>query len=464
MKQFVAFMLLAQSMLAGAAERPEDFAYGIAIHADAQDALYEITLPTAVYRGVARSDLGDIRVFNAHGEVVPHAFRPRAAGSTDTPAAVELPLFPLYAESGSSLEDLNVRIDKRADGTIVNILNRGKGVPGQRRLRGFVLDASGLKRPVQALQFDWKSSADGFAGKVRVEGGNDLARWHVLADNASLVSLDFGGRSLRQIRVELRVEQYKYLRVSWPESQPPLELLSVRAEPAAGHVEAERVWQALTALPASGKAGEYLYDLGGHFPFDRLRVELPQVNTLVQVQVLARANTSDDWRLRASAVTYRLHHQGKEVTSPEIAVAGSGERYWLLRVDQKGGGVGPEAPVINIGWPPQKLVFAARGAGPFQLTYGNSEAKAASYPIDSLIPGYKTESELKVKPAALGEQVTLSGAVRLRAPPDYKKWALWGTLILGVLVLGWMAYRLSRQISKPDANGAGESRTVDKLK
>jgi hypothetical protein len=464
MKQFVALVLLAQSMLAGAAERPEDFAYGIPIHADTQDALYEITLPAAVYRGVARSDLGDIRVFNARGEVVPHAFRPRARGSTETPAAVELPLFPLYAESGSGLEDLNVRIDKRADGTIVNILNRGKGAPGQRRLRGFVLDASALKRPMQALQFDWKSTAGGFAGKVRVEGSNDLTHWNVLADNASLVSLDFGGRSLRQKRVELRVEQYKYLRVSWPESQPPLELLSVRAEPAAGNVEIERVWQAVTAQPASGKAGEYLYDLGGHFPFDRLRVEFPQVNTLVQVQVLARANPSDDWRLRASAVTYRLQHQGEEVTSPEIAVAGSGERYWLLRVDQKGGGVGAGAPVINIGWLPQKLVFAARGAGPFQLAYGNSAAKPASYPIDSLIPGYKTETQFKVNPAALGEQVTLAGATRLRTPPDYKKWALWVSLILGVLVLGWMAYRLSRQMSKPDANGTGDSHNADKLK
>jgi Protein of unknown function (DUF3999) len=464
MKQIVALVLLTQSLLAGAAERPEDFAYGIAIHADARDPLYEITLPAAVYRGVTRSDLGDIRVFNARDEVVPYAFMPRAAGSTEAPAAIELPLFPLYVESGSSLEDLNVRIDKRADGTIVNILNRGKGAPGGKRLRGFVLDASGLKRPVQALEFDWKSPADGFAGKVRIEGGNDLARWHVLTDNASLVSLDFAGRSLRQKRVELRVGQYKYLRVSWPESQPPLELLGVRAEPAAGEVEAERVWQAFTALPVSGKAGEYVYDLGGHFPFDRLRVELPQVNTLVQVQMLARANPSDDWRLRASAVTYRLLYQGEEVTSPEIAVASSGEPYWLLRVDQKGGGVGAAAPVIHIGWPPQKLVFAARGASPFQLAYGNSQAKPASYRIDSLIPGYKTENEFKVMPATLGEQVTLSGAARLRKPPDYKKWALWGSLILGVCVLGWMAYRLSRQMAKPEADSAADSGTADKLK
>ena len=95
------------------------------------------------------------------------------------------------------------------------------------------------------------------------------------------------------------------------------------------------------------------------------------------------------------------------------------------------------------------LVFAARGAGPFQLAYGNGAAKAASYPIESLIPGYNTEAEFKVKPASLGDPVTLARAARLHAPMDYKKWAVWIILILGVAVLGWLAYRLSRQTSKP---------------
>jgi hypothetical protein len=165
-----------------------------------------------------------------------------------------------------------------------------------------------------------------------------------------------------------------------------------------------------------------------------------------------------------SAVVYRLRHDGQEVTSPEIAVRGGGERYWLLRVDQRGGGVGAGMPVLNIGWVPQKLVFAARGAGPFQLAYGSREAKTASYPIHALIPGYKTDSELKVKAAALGEQVTLAGPARLRAPLDYRKWALWATLILGVSVLGWMAYRLSRQIAEPRPGASADSQSTDKPK
>jgi hypothetical protein len=60
--------------------------------------------------------------------------------------------------------------------------------------------------------------------------------------------------------------------------------------------------------------------------------------------------------------------------------------------------------------------------------------------------------------------VTLADAARLREPIDYKKWALWGSLILGVLVLGWMAYRLSRRMSKPRVDTAAESQATDKPK
>ena len=443
-----------------AAERPEDFAYGMPIHADAQDALYEIEIPAAIYRGVTRSDLADIRVFNGQGEEVPHALRPRAVTSTDTTPAVSLPVFPLSGEASDKLEDLSVRIEKRSDGTIVSIRGQAKAGAAKGKLRGYLLDASVLKQPVQALRFDWQSSADGFVGRVRVEGSDDLSAWSTVADDAALVRLSFGGHQLQQDRVELRGGKFKYLRVSWPESQRPVESLTVIAEPAAGTVSPRRVWQKITGEAVAGKAGEYGYDLGGPFPFDRLRVELPQVNSLVQLHILARTKASEDWHPVTNATAYRLRDRDTEVTSAEIALTSHGERHWLLRIDQKGGGLGAGRPVISIGWVPQRLVFAARGAPPFQLAYGNAKAKSAAYSIDSLIPGYKTDAEFKVKAASLGEQVTLAGPARRSAPMDYKKWTLWGSLILGVLVLAWMAYRLTRQVS----NAPADSQVTDKSK
>ncbi|HXK30035.1 MAG TPA: DUF3999 domain-containing protein [Candidatus Binatia bacterium] len=454
MKKLVVSLMLAQSLAAAAAERPQDYAYGIPIDADSREALHEIEIPAALYRGVSRNDLGDIRVFNGQGEVVPHALRPRAVVRMEGGATVNVPVFPLRGLARDRVDDLNVRIAKRADGTIVSIQSRARTDAQNHQLRGYWVDASAVKQPIQALNFDWKSSAEGFVGKVKIEGSDNLAAWATLVDHAALARLTFGGYQLNQDRVELPSVKQKYLRVTWPDGQAPLESLALIAEPAASMIAARRVWQPVAGAAVSGKAGEYIYDLGGAFPFDRLRVELPQVNTLAQSQILARHKTGDEWRLKTSAVVYRLRQGDAEVTSPEITLTG-GERYLLLRVDQKGGGLGTGVPALQMGWIPQKLVFAARAAGPFQLAYGSGAAKAASYPIESLIPGYNTEAEFKVKPASLGDPVTLAGAARLRAPMDYKKWAVWIILILGVAVLGWMAYRLSRQTSKPSEQSEG---------
>jgi hypothetical protein len=443
MSAVIILLLLAQSV-AFAAETPADFAYGIPIETDAKDALYEIEIPAAVYRGVTRPDIGDLRIFNGQGEVVPHALRP----PTRTILPVSLPVFPLYGEADQKLEGLSVRINKRGDGTIVDIQNRATRGFQSMPLRGYLLDASSLKTAIEALLLDWQTSSETFVGEVRVEGSDDLAAWQILAERAALARLTFGGHQVQRNRVDVRFAKFKYLRVSWPKNQAPLESLTAAAEPAGHVINSPRMWQTIAGSELSGKKGEYSYDLNGHFPFDRLRVDLPQINSWVQLQILARPATSDEWRQVTSAIVYRLRDRDTEVTSQEIALSSRGERYWLLRADQKGGGIGSGVPAIQIGWVPQKLVFVARGAGPFQLAFGNAGAKPAAYPVESVIPGYKTDAEFKVKSATLGTQITLAGSARLRASLDYKKLALWSSLIFGVVLLGWMAWRLSRQLTK----------------
>jgi hypothetical protein len=69
-------MLLLLTGLA-VAEAPADFAFGVPLETSGPQALFQVELPPAVYEGVVRADLADLRVFNAAGEPVPHAFLPR---------------------------------------------------------------------------------------------------------------------------------------------------------------------------------------------------------------------------------------------------------------------------------------------------------------------------------------------------------------------------------------------------
>jgi hypothetical protein len=471
MKTQILVLVLATAGAAIAAERPADFAYGIPLEADGKEALYEVTLPAAAYRGVVRADLGDVRVFNGAGEVVPHAWRPRRTAGTEAGKPVALTLFPLKAEVGASVDAISIRVRRGPGGMssvdVTSTAGRAHA-SAEKRTIGYLVDLTALDRALRSIEFEWQPVPEGFAGKLRIDASDDLGSWRTLVAAAPLVNLEMAGQRLQQKRVELPQHKVKYLRLSWVAQGAGAawpEMTAASGEPVERAIEAPREWS--RAEPLKGeKPGEYQFDLRGRHPVDRVRLHLPEPNTVVQVELLARDRNEQDWRPVARGVAYRLRRDGGEVASPDLSVGFTTDRYWLLRVDQRGGGVGSGAPKLEAGWVPHTLVFAARGEPPFQLAYGNRDAKQGGYAIDALIPGYTDASLSRIRAAKAGAQQTinvsgaktleqqeLGGEARLKDQVDWKRWSLWGALVLGVLVLGAMAWRLARQLDK----GSGPS-------
>jgi hypothetical protein len=462
MNKLVAGCLMIAAGAALAAERPADFAYGIPLEADGREALYEVTLPASAYRGVVRADLTDVRVFNGAGEVVPHAWRPRRTSGTEAAKPVVLTLFPLKAEEGAGVDAISIRVRRDARGrSSIDVTSTGARGKSAKRTVGYLVDLTQLDNPLHAIELGWQPVRDGFAAKLRVDASEDLGSWRTLVSAAPLVDLEVAGQRLQQKRVELPRQKAKYLRLSWvPQGTGTAfpELASVIGEPVDRAVEAPREWF-LAESTQGEKPGEYRFDLRGHQPIDRIRLHLPDANTVVQVELLARDRSERAWRPVTRGVAYRLRRNGSEITNPDLTVGVTADRYWLLRVDQRGGGVGAGAPKLEAGWVPHTLVFAARGEPPFQLAYGNREAKPAGYPIETLIPGYRDASGPRIRAAKAGPQQTinvssaraleqqeLGGEARLQEAIDWKRWSLWGALVLGVLILGAMAWRLMRQL------------------
>ena len=479
MKFFVFIGFLLAAVFARAAEKPAAYAYGLKIEASGSEALYDVTLPLAVYRGVTRRDLSDVRVFNGAGEVVPHAWRPRRTEKADAGASVPLTLFPLRAATGANPDSLSVNVRRGAKGTVgaVSVDVKSGGAPAvAQETVAYLIDMSDMitkDRALRAIELEWKS-VEGFSGKLRVDASDDLANWRTLVVGAPLLNLEVGGQRLQQKRVELPQHKAKYLRLAWVREfanggvkNVSPELTTASGELAEKFIEAAREWSKFSASKDE-KEGEYLFDIKGQFPVDRLRLELPQANTIAQIEILTRDKVELPWRGAARGVAYRLNQQGHEVLSPDIQVNASSERWWMIRVDQRGGGLGSGMPTLNAGWVPHQLVFAARGAPPFTLAYGNRSAQAGAQlgtlPIESLIPGYRDDAGASVRAAKTGvqqlvnvqatsaqPQKVLGGEARLQEQIDWKRWSLWGVLGLGVLVLGAMAWRLMKQLGSASA-------------
>jgi hypothetical protein len=420
---------------------PTDFAYRMRVAGTGETAAYRIALPLAVYQKIVHPDLADLRVFNASGEQVPFAIE-RPAAEAVSNAATALSLFPLKDDSSATQDAIRVTIESGQGA--VNV-QAGTQAPPSGRINTYWVDGRSLQVPVAALRLEWRDDAADFAGRMRVEASDSLAGWRVVTDDAPIANLHSNSERLVEQRVEFSPTKARYWRLSWSGAAAPFVLSAILAEPARQNVDARHTPLNVAAAAAKHVPGEFEYDLGASLPVDRVNLELPDSNTVVEVEFLSRARSTDPWRSARRSGFYRLKSEAEELRNGPVPVALNTDRHWLVRTDPKGGGLGTAAPHLLVEWVPHEVVFVARGAGPFYLAYGSTLAESAAVSL-AVLP-----RNVSIASASLSDPEVLGGESRLQplpAPYPWKTGLLWAVLIAGAALLGWMAYRLSRDFSR----------------
>lgn len=452
--------MLAVASHARATEHPRDFANVRPITLDAADALHVIELPRTVYEGLARPDLADVRVFNGNDEPVPHALLPRESKRAVEPARAVLPLFPLRGPAGTAPDALDLRIDRTEGRTTIRVVTPAGATTGttpQQPVLCWIADASALDEPVRA--FVLGGLPDGTLARLRIEASDDLRQWRVVATDQTVATLRADAATIERTRIEFPPTLGKYWRIT---GVPAIGTLTAEAGDIAA--DAPRTWKRLVPTTARAGEGEYEFDAAGRFPADRFRIQLPDANTVARVQLLARARASDPWRDVTRGTAYRMTRDGVEVTSPALEAPPAGLRFWMIRVDARGGGIGAGMPALELGWVPDRLVFVARGGPPFALAFGNHHATSTAFAVDQFQPGWRPGERLRATVARLEPDAPAAGSAGVAPAPvtlpperpfDARTAALYAALALGVLVLAAMAWALARRMRAAPESGPG---------
>ena len=425
---------------------PKDFAYRMQVTGTTDAAAYRVTLPLAVYQKVVHPDLADLRIFNGNEEQVPFAIERPVAG-TIANAATALAIFPLKDDSAATLDALRVSIESGR--SAVNVQATGGQTTQAGRINSYLVDGRALDLRVSALRLEWPQDAADFAGRIRVEASDSLTDWRVVAAAAPIANLHSTSDRLVEQRVEFAPAKAKFWRLSWVGQAAPFALTAILGEPAKRSVDALHASMTVPAAPAKGAPakvtpGEFEFDLGATPPVDRVNLELPEINTVVDVELLSRERPQDAWHSVRRSGFYRLKSDGEELRNGPVSVSPTTDRYWLVRTDPRQGGLGTAAPRLSVEWIPHEVVFIARGARPFYLAYGNSVAQSAAASL-SMLP-----KNLAIVPASLSSSELSGGESVLQplsAPFPWKTPLLWAVLIAGAGLLAWMAFRLSRDMS-----------------
>ena len=466
MKTFVLTLavILASPVMADAPLHPENFSQRSSITTAKGGPFYQFALPLAVYQGVKHPDLGDLRVFNGRGEVVPYALL-RAESRPEMRRTEHVaPIFPLLSSAGTEVTngDLSVTVRQSGDGTLVAVHQAPVRAKADTLVRGVVIDASKLRGSIRSLRLNAASSTQPFHAYV-IETSTDLQHWRQLKGDAQLVRLAHEGHQVVSDSAEWGSDADPYLRLLWtdPRQAPTIRSVSLGIVEALPGQPAE-IWSA-ALTPSSSQANTYDYILPGQFPIEKLRINLPQINTLTPLGIqgesrfVSRRRHREEvrWDTLAHTVVYRLQSPQGEVRSPDIDLAGRVEDRLRLVVDGRTGGVGGEPPTLQVGFVPHVLVFLARGEGPFVLAWGADAVNRGELPIATLLPGYEGIHKLTATPVTLspisGELargvVPIAGEQKESSPLS-SKWVLWSVMLVGLLVLGGMARTLIKQLRR----------------
>ena len=487
-----AALLLLQSSYSALAADVKPTMQQATISSVGQGPFYRLNLPVSIYPTAAHVDLRDVRVRNADGNLVPHAWLHNEV-STPHISSNSVNFYPIAAHrtTGSNQQaDLSLEFKQNADGSLLNIRTKTaplKQVQQANQVQGdSIIDVSQIKGSFLQLRFEVDEYTEGLF-PLGIEASDDLRHWRSISGDEQIAVLKRQGAKIEKLNVDLYGNRAKFLRLNWHDAAPAITIKSVLIDSVQqNEVLAPLQWSAV--IKAAGCAENYCdYRLPLNTPLDSLRINLSEPNTLASITVSGQLpsrvgeeyprrhhplyvlrhkrqppeNTAAAHTILAQAVSYRLTLSNGEARSENMVMDGGIYTHLRLQTEGPINMLGQVPPSIEVASTPRSLLFLGRGSAPFSLTWGVDHIQGNALALATLVPGYQVDKALSADDASVqiplaivrAEPVPVKNTELIeqeKAAKEGKKLWLWAALAGGLLLLAGMAWSLFKGMAKPD--------------
>ncbi len=447
---------------------------------------YRLNLPVTIYPTAAHVDLRDVRIRNASGNLVPHAWLNNEVAEPQIISS-NVAFYPIQAQgnrSDTEQSDLSLEFKQNADGSLLSI--RTKNARPKQAKSDNIVDISQIKGSVLQARFEVDENAEGLF-PLSIDVSDDLSHWRNISGDEQLAVLKRQGGKIEKLKVDLFGHHGKFLRLRWQESAPAITIKSITIDSLQqNEMLAPLQWSdAIKATNCTENFCDYL--LPAKTPLDSIRINLSEPNTLASITVSGQLppQNADVYQYRhhplyvlrhkrqppanavaaqvvlAQTVSYRLTQSNGEVRSENLSMDGG--IYTHLRLQTQGpiNMLGQLAPNIQIASTPRSLIFLGRGSAPFSLSWGVDEKQGNALALATLVPGYQADKAVSADAASVEIPLHIVSAVATpvtsaefsekekSAKSDRKLW-LWAALAGGLLLLAGMAWSLFKGMGKAE--------------
>ena len=442
---------LGSSQYANAAPpKLDDFSY-IAKLSKAQTSLRQLDLPKEVYAKMYRQDYGDLRIFSAEGQVVPHQFsRTETVSSTQISNLV---FYPFNKEQATADGIISIEINqdtgkqklKINQSLVTKVSNK---VEYQYIIENTQYQNQKTYASLCKLKLYWKQDKPSLILGLQLEGSNNLQQWSSLSRTLNVSRLNYADSQLVRDEIEFKCTKQPYLRLTWLNQEKSaaagVQLTSIQGFYTQQNAQQSQ-WQSF-AKPKYNDDGHWLFESNVVAPLASMEFIAPNNGLLYKGRLFSRNNVDHKWRYRNQVTQYRLNLGDSELQSNPFSLGGVNDRYWKFEPSIETKYTEAQLPEIKAAWPSNKVLFIAQGSAPFQMAFGNPNIlPAQNSDLNNLIRSLQ-ESGSTVDTVKLMQIVEGENSFSRDGKTNWKKIALWVVLLLGTLLMAFMAYRLFQQM------------------
>lgn len=216
--------------------------------------------------------------------------------------------------------------------------------------------------------------------------------------------------------------------------------------------EAPRKWVRLQRSTDTDNSEGRVFRMNGYRPVDRLRFIFAEKNTLIHAEIFSRGPMDKSWFKVHQGLLYHLDVKGSDIENSIVTFGPVSHSLFKIKVDEGRSGI-EDSLAVEAGFIPHTLLFMAQGDGPYILAYGRGntgEGGQAENGLNDLLMSVDDDKEKAlIKEARFIEKKILGGPGQLKkqkGKPPLKQVVLWIVLVSAVVLCGYMAFSLFRQM------------------
>jgi hypothetical protein len=439
----VCIAVITLSGIAFAVLDPQKFVAGWRLNLTSEGAFYDVLLSHEVYQ-FGRS-LNELAVLDANGEPMPfyRVAVPSAAVSEEFTTRGVSPIY-VRQEDGAAAD---LRVTTQGDRTDV-VVTRSAVQESEHEVVAFIVDAREIEGIPTAIELVWDPLDRPFLMSVSIAHSDDLTHWRRVG-SGSIASLAIDGASVTHGKIAITGREGGYYRLKWSRLVSDWQLESVVLATSALTELAtfNRVDLSPIEVPEEQASDDALYfDAGGALPTTSIDLVFPDKNRWGNASIYFGNSTDGPWQqLGSRRLFYDIDFEGERLASEPLSLRRVEARYWKVLVDSK---TTTEDMQLRLEYPEERLRFAANGEPPYQLVGGTLSDEAGPDTTFAAVMGALDPDKAIVATAHLGTRTVLGGPAVLVIPTEFP-WRtvyLWAALLAAVLVVGFMAVRLAREM------------------